>query len=165
VLPAFDLASWALRAVIVVLVIGFVPAMVFSWVFELTPEGLKHEKHVDPGESIMPHTGKQLDRMIMVALALALGYFAFDKFVLAPRREAALQQRTSEQVAEARKQGGVNALALVPWRQIDRGAAVSRHEPVQGPGILVRWHRGSAGGSPNWTRPTQVDWSRSVALT
>jgi len=97
--------------VIVVLVIGFVPAMVFSWVFELTPEGLKREEHVDPGESIMPHTGKQLDRMIMVALALALGYFAFDKFVLAPRREVALQQQTSEQIAEARKQGGANALA------------------------------------------------------
>ena len=111
VLPAFDLPSWALRAVIVVLVIGFVPAMVFSWVFELTPEGLKREEHVDPGESIMPHTGKQLDRMIMVALALALGYFAFDKFVLAPRREVALQQQTSEQIAEARKQGGANALA------------------------------------------------------
>jgi len=111
VLPAFDLPSWALRAVIVVLVIGFVPAMVFSWVFELTPEGLKREEHVDPGESIMPHTGKQLDRTIMVALALALGYFAFDKFVLAPRREVALQQQTSEQIAEARKQGGANALA------------------------------------------------------
>jgi len=59
----------------------------------------------------MPHTGKQLDRTIMVALALALGYFAFDKFVLAPRREVALQQQTSEQIAEARKQGGANALA------------------------------------------------------
>ena len=111
VLPAFDLPSWMLRAVIVVLVIGFLPVMIFSWVFELTPEGLKREKHVDPGESIMPETGRKLDRTIMVALALALGYFAFDKFVLAPRRDAALEQRTSEQIAEARKQGGADALA------------------------------------------------------
>jgi len=114
VLPAFDLPSWMLRAVIVILVIGFVPAMIFSRVFELTPEGLKREKHVDPGESIRPETGRKLDRAIMIALALALGYFAFDKFVLAPRRDAALvEQRTSEQIAEARKQGGENALARV----------------------------------------------------
>ncbi|HSC09346.1 MAG TPA: hypothetical protein VLC97_00100 [Rhodanobacteraceae bacterium] len=111
VLPAFDLPSWGLRAVIVLLAIGFVPAMVFAWVFELTPEGLKREKLVDPNESIMPETGRKLDRAIMIALALALGYFAFDKFVLAPRRDAALEQRTSEQIAEARKQGGENALA------------------------------------------------------
>src|SRR5512141_2943907 len=52
VLPAFDFPSWSLRAVIVLLAAGFLPVMVFSWVFELTPEGLKREEHVDPGESI-----------------------------------------------------------------------------------------------------------------
>ena len=109
-LPAFDFPSWALRVAIGVLAIGFVPAMVFSWVFELTPGGLKREKDVERGESIMPHTGRMLDRTIMVALALALGYFAFDKFVLAPRRDAVEQQQTTEKLAEARKQGGVDAL-------------------------------------------------------
>jgi len=105
-LPAFDFPPWALRAVIVVLAVGFVPAMVFSWVFELTPEGLKREKDVERSESISPHTGRKLDRTIMIVLALALGYFAFDKFALAPRRDAALVATTTESVrANAAKIG------------------------------------------------------------
>ena len=89
-LPAFDAPGWALRGLIVTLAIGFVPAVIFSWVFELTPEGLKREDDVAPGRSITPQTGRRMDRTIIVVLVLALGYFAFDKFVLTPRREAAL---------------------------------------------------------------------------
>jgi hypothetical protein len=47
--------------------------------------------------------GKQLDRVIMVVLALALGYFAFDKFVLSPQRQA-------EELATARREGHSEAL-------------------------------------------------------
>ena len=110
VLPMFGAPDWLPRAIVIMLAVGFLPVMIFSWVFELTPEGLKREKHVDPDESIMPDTGRRIDRLIMVILALALGYFGFDKFVLAPRREAAAQQHESEAVAEARKQGGADAL-------------------------------------------------------
>jgi len=108
-LPAFAMPGWLLRATITVIAIGFVPALVLAWVFELTPEGLKRAADVDPAESITPHTGARLDRTIMVVLALALGYFAFDKFVLSPRREAAQQQRTLEEVDAARQQGRAEA--------------------------------------------------------
>ena len=89
-LPAFDVPSWALRGLIVTLALGFIPAVIFSWAFELTPEGLKRDEDVPPEQSITPQTGRWMDRMIIVVLVLALGYFAFDKFVLTPRREAAL---------------------------------------------------------------------------
>jgi adenylate cyclase len=92
VLPAFDFPGWALRAVIMLLAAGFVPALVFAWVFELTPEGLKREHDVNREESIAPRTGKTLDRVIMLALAVTLGYFAFDKFVLSPAREQAVAE-------------------------------------------------------------------------
>ena len=75
---------------IILLALGFIPAVIFSWVFELTPQGLKREEDVAPEQSITPQTGRRMDRMIIVVLVLALGYFAFDKFVLTPRREAAL---------------------------------------------------------------------------
>ncbi|MGA7274131.1 MAG: hypothetical protein WBX14_04725, partial [Candidatus Udaeobacter sp.] len=89
-LPAFDVPRWALRGLIVILALGFIPAVIFSWVFELTPQGLKREEDVAPKHSITPHTGRRMDRTIIVVLVLALGYFAFDKFVLRPGREAAL---------------------------------------------------------------------------
>jgi TolB-like protein/Tfp pilus assembly protein PilF len=86
VFPAFDLPSWALRGVILLLAIGFIPALVISWVFELTPDGLKRDSEVTNAESIAPQTARRMDRMIVVAMALALGYFAVDKFLLAPTR-------------------------------------------------------------------------------
>ena len=89
-LPAFDAPSWTLRGLIITLALGFIPAVIFSWVFELTSQGLKREEDVASEQSITPQTGRRMDRMIIVVMALALGYFAFDKFVLAPRREAAL---------------------------------------------------------------------------
>jgi len=110
VLPLFDVPGWTLRALVVVLVLGFVPASIFAWVFELTPQGFKRDEKIRPGESIAPQTARRMDRLITVLLIVALVYFAFDKFVLAPRREAIAQQQASEEVAAARKQGGVEAL-------------------------------------------------------
>src|SRR5213082_1037562 len=90
VLPMFGAPEWLPRTIVVLLAIGFVPTVIFSWVFELTPEGLKRDEDVAPERSITLKTGRRMDRMIIVVLVLALGYFAFDKFVLTPRREAAL---------------------------------------------------------------------------
>jgi hypothetical protein len=40
VLPMFGAPGWVARSVVIVLAIGFLPAMGVAWVFELTPEGL-----------------------------------------------------------------------------------------------------------------------------
>jgi TolB-like protein len=89
VLPMFGAPEWVARSVVLLLVIGFVPALVFAWVFELTPEGIKREGEVAPVESLAPRTARRMDRLLLVALLLALGYFAVDKFLLAPAREPA----------------------------------------------------------------------------
>jgi TolB-like protein/Tfp pilus assembly protein PilF len=89
VLPMFGAPDWLPRSIVILLAIGFIPALVFSWVFELTPQGLKRDEEVAPEQSIAPQTARRMDRMIIAVLVLALGYFVFDKFVLAPRREAA----------------------------------------------------------------------------
>jgi TolB-like protein/lipoprotein NlpI len=103
IFPLFGFDETPARIVVIVLAIGLIPALVFAWAFELTPEGLKKESEVDRVQSITPQTGKKLDRMIMVVLALALGYFAFDKFVLSESREATI-------VEQARRQGRSEAL-------------------------------------------------------
>jgi len=103
----FDAAA---RIVVVVLAIGFIPALVFAWAFELTPEGLKKEKDVDRSASITPHTGRKLDRLIMLVLALALGYFAVDKFVFEPQRQTALEREKDAAVEQAHQKGRSEAL-------------------------------------------------------
>jgi len=90
VLPMFGAPDWLPRSIVILLAIGFVPALIFAWVFELTPEGLKRDAEVKPEESIAPQTGRRIDRMIIAVLVLALAYFALDKFVLGPRRAADL---------------------------------------------------------------------------
>src|SRR6476646_2155687 len=52
VLPIFGAPEWLPRTIVVFLAIGFVPAVILSWVFELTPDGLKREQEVTPEQSI-----------------------------------------------------------------------------------------------------------------
>jgi tetratricopeptide (TPR) repeat protein len=101
ILPHFKPLAWLVPIVLIVLAIGFVPALLFAWAFEITPEGLKREHQVRRDESIAHLTGKQLDRIIIVVLALALGYFAFDKFVLSPAREQVLALEIDSSYAPA----------------------------------------------------------------
>ena len=110
VFPVYGLSDGAIRLVITLLAIGFIPALIFAWAFELTPEGLKKERDVDRSQSITPHTGKKLDRAIIVVLAIAVGYFAVDKFVLDPLDEARTAEQVAEQVERARQAGRTEAL-------------------------------------------------------
>lgn len=98
ILPAFDVPNWVMRGIVIVLALGFVPALAFSWVFELTPGGFKRDEDVRPDESIAPQTAQRMNRLIFVVLALGLVYFGFDKFVLAPNRDAALVAATTKSV-------------------------------------------------------------------
>jgi TolB-like protein/Flp pilus assembly protein TadD len=89
VLPWFKVSEAILRGLVAVLMIGFGPALVFAWVFELTPDGIKRDAEVPLEQSIAPQTAQRMNRMIIAMLVLALVYFGLDKFVLAPNREAA----------------------------------------------------------------------------
>jgi TolB-like protein/Tfp pilus assembly protein PilF len=116
VLPMFGAPEWLPRMIVVLLAIGFVPAMIFSWVFELTPEGLKREQEVATEQSITPQTGRRMDRTIIVVLVLALGYFAFDKFVLTPRREAALVANAPPN--ESKSVINAKSIAVLPFENL-----------------------------------------------
>ncbi len=57
ILPAFEVPNWVMRAIVIVLALGFLPAVIFAWVFELTPGGIKRDEDVAPGQSIAPSSG------------------------------------------------------------------------------------------------------------
>ncbi len=82
--PILKLPDWSVTLVTVFVLIGFPLALIFAWAYELTPEGLKKEKDVDRSQSITHVTGRKLDFIIITVLVLALGYFAYDKFLLQP---------------------------------------------------------------------------------
>ena len=82
VLNNIEAPGWVFQAILLVVVLGFALALIFAWAYELTPEGLKKEKDVDRSESITHITGRKLDFIIIGILVLALGYFAYDKYVI-----------------------------------------------------------------------------------
>jgi adenylate cyclase len=114
ILPAFGFGDTAVRYVTIAFAVGLIPVLVLSWVFEWTPEGLKREGEVDESAPASIKAARRLDRMILVVLAIALGYFAFDKFVLEAQRLTAERERQaqllSEATEEARQAGRTEAL-------------------------------------------------------
>jgi TolB-like protein len=95
-LENFGAPDWVIKTILLLLVIGFPLALFFAWAFEMTPEGIKKEKDVDRSQSITAQTGRKLDFTIIAILLLALGYFALDKFVLDPARDAAQVQTAKD---------------------------------------------------------------------
>ena len=61
VLDAFNVPDWTFRFLIIALAIGLVPATVFSWVFEMTPDGIRKDSEVAAGQSVTPATGRKLN--------------------------------------------------------------------------------------------------------
>jgi TolB-like protein/Tfp pilus assembly protein PilF len=82
VLDNIEAPDWVMQAIMLILVIGFPLALIFAWAFELTPEGVKRATEVSPAESIRHLTGRKLDFAIIGLLAIAVVYFAVDKFVI-----------------------------------------------------------------------------------
>ena len=119
-LPVFEAPGWAMKTIVGILLLGFIPALVFSWVFEMTPDGLKRDDEIIPEQSIAPQTARRMERMIIVLFALALAFFGFDKFYLAPKRDAALVTETTKTVQEVAKTEATqkardNSIAVLPF--------------------------------------------------
>jgi TolB-like protein/Flp pilus assembly protein TadD len=126
--PALHLPQWFQSGVALLLILGLPIALIFAWAFEITPDGLKREHELDRSQSITHHTGRKLDFAIFGVLVLALGYFAYDKFVLSAERDAALveatKQAVTEQVVTEQKESteSVKSIAVLPFVNMSEDA-------------------------------------------
>src|SRR5919197_1543822 len=77
VLPTFEAPAWTMKVLIAALTVGFPIAILFAWAFEITPEGIKLEKDVDPAESITRRTGRKLIVTTIALAVIAAGLFVF----------------------------------------------------------------------------------------
>ena len=97
VLPTFEAPAWVMQVFTFLVILGFPLTLVIAWAFELTPQGIKPAKEVAPAESIRHLRGRKLDFAIIALLAIAVVYFAVDRFVL---------EAGSEQGPERARQAG-----------------------------------------------------------
>jgi TolB-like protein len=73
--------NWVMQVFFLAGVAGLPAMLIFAWVFEMTPEGLKRESRVDRSQSITQHTGRKLDRAIIVFLAIAVVLLLAERFI------------------------------------------------------------------------------------
>src|SRR5215475_4516114 len=74
VFPFFEIPNSAVRFVVIALAVGFPIAMLLSWVYEFTPEGVVRTDDLDPveGKSAQRTTGRILDFVIIGVLLLVI---------------------------------------------------------------------------------------------
>jgi TolB-like protein/predicted TPR repeat methyltransferase len=81
VFPFFNIPNWAVRLVVILLAIGFVVAVVFAWVYELTPEGIRRTAPAGSPEARPEHEhrqiGRKLNTTIVVVLVLAVAFLGW----------------------------------------------------------------------------------------
>jgi len=75
-----NLPEWIGPATLILLAVGFPIAVIVSWFYEITPEGISLEKDVDPAESITHVTGRRPEFIVISLLCAAVILFAYDKW-------------------------------------------------------------------------------------
>jgi TolB-like protein len=80
-LPVFEVSDSAIRAIVLILVLGFPLALVFSWIFELTPEGLKLDKNAQADPEAKQQISHKLNVATLIAAVLAIGLLVADRII------------------------------------------------------------------------------------
>lgn len=84
VLPTFEAPPYILKSALLILLIGFPVWIVFSWIYEFTPKGIKKTIDIEPDVSIMPKTGSRLNKVIIFALSLAVIILVIERITNKP---------------------------------------------------------------------------------
>ena len=108
---AFEAPAWIMQMIIAVLVIGFFPAVIFAWIFELSPEGLKREADLVDKKTVNAYTAKRLDIAVIALLILAIGLLATDRLIDRPA-SIAPQIAVTAQAPEA---WSLDSIAVLPF--------------------------------------------------
>jgi TolB-like protein/Tfp pilus assembly protein PilF len=76
-LPAFGAPPWVMKIFIIVIIFGFPVALIFSWAFEITPEGIKLESEIEPSKSMTRRTGRKIVAVTIALAVVAAGLFVY----------------------------------------------------------------------------------------
>ena len=109
--PAFDAPPWVMKIFIIVIIFGFPVSLIFSWAFEITPEGIKLESEIEPNKSIKRRTGRKIVAVTIALAIVAAGLFVYQlvrsKSTITPTASAA---RTEAATAPPNK-----SIAVLPF--------------------------------------------------
>src|SRR6266542_4355614 len=97
VFPFFDIPNWAVRLVVLVIIIGFPIALIIAWAFELTPEGLKRTEFADelPKKSVR---SRAWIYVVIVAGAISVSLFFLARYT-APNKQVGPAELSGKSLA------------------------------------------------------------------
>ena len=110
--PAFHAPPWVMKTFIIVIIFGFPVALIFSWAFEITPEGIKLESEIEPNKSNTRRTGRKI-----VAVTIALAVVAAGLFVYQLVRSKSDRASVSPSLATAVSD---KSIAVLPFDNLSR---------------------------------------------
>ena len=112
VAPILDLPPWIARAVLMFLVLGFPVALIFSWMFEASPDGLKRTAPLTPG---MAQSARHswLDGVLAAALVVVIALVSYQQ--LAPTTGTRTAQQQAGVAPTASAQPGAISIAVLPF--------------------------------------------------
>ncbi len=82
VLPIFEAPDWILQVSTFFVILGFPLALILSWAFELTADGMERAKSLPISESINKVTGRKLDFVIIGLMAVGIVFLVVENYVL-----------------------------------------------------------------------------------
>jgi len=104
--PAFDAPPWVMKIFIIVIIFGFPVALIFSWAFEITPEGIKLESEIEPSKSIARRTGRKIVAVTIALAVVAAGLLVYQLV----RPKSLVMPRLSESATAPQK-----SIAVLPF--------------------------------------------------
>lgn len=106
-------------AIIVLLAVGFPVALILAWAFELTPEGLRPAKTIDPDQGVGRAKSQNLNYLIIAALSLSVVFLIVDNYLLNGAERPAVGAETAEVEPDAARSEEVATLpdtvAVLPF--------------------------------------------------
>ena len=118
VFPIFEIPNWALRLIVLAIILGFPIALVIAWAFELTPQGLKRTEDVDVAAQSRRKSYTWI-YVVVIGAALSLGLFFLGRYVIG--------SKTTPRLSEAATGSSIpqKSIAVLPFENLsdDKGAA------------------------------------------
>src|SRR5215813_8294916 len=125
--PTFDAPPWAMKVLVALLVLCFPVALILSWAFEITPEGIKLESEIDPKKSIARKTGRKIVGLTIAVAIVAAGLLVFQMAGRDHSSPATAGARRSENAEDGRLPAAAESLpipaksiAVLPFDNLSR---------------------------------------------
>lgn len=109
VLPTFNAPPYFMKTLLFILSIGFPVNLVFAWIYDITPEGIKKTENIVEKSQKSMIKNSRLNKVIIISLSIAVILLLYNQFINSSKSEIADQAITTEKLIAS------NLIAVLPF--------------------------------------------------